>query len=136
MPILPKSPYVLPMYYPYLHNNTPMIHYENVNKARFVSQADHFRGWRVKNAPALGVVYTELGRNLRAREMLVLQVFSCALGVLRCQKAWANRMSRDGPEYFFGRFLYDHCMTPSKSMTHTYYYTIINLKSHYEQHNR
>ena len=101
-----------------------MIHYENVIKARFMSQADHRKGWRVENAPALGVVYTELGRKLRAREMLVLQVFSCALGVLRGHKAWANRMSRDGPEHFFGRFLYDQCITKVKCMTPMYYQTI------------
>ena len=123
MPILPKSPNVLPMYYPYLHNNTPMIHYENVNKARFVSQADHRKGWRVENAPAIGVAYSQLGRKIRAREMPVLQVFSCALGVLRGQKAWANRMSRDGPEHFCWRFLYDHCMTSSKCITPMFYQT-------------
>ena len=124
MHILPQSPYVLPMYYPNIYYNTPMIHYLNVNKARFVSQADHRRGWRVENAPALGVVYTQLGRNFRAREMLVLQVFSCALGVLRRHSAWANRMSRDGPEHFCWRFLYDHCITSSKCMTHMYYQPI------------
>ena len=111
-----------------------MIHYQNVNKARYVSQADHRKGWRVKNAPALGVVYTELGRKIRAREMLVLQVFSCALDVLKGHAAWANRMSRDGPEHFCGRFLYDTCMTPGKCMTHMYYYTNLNLKSQNEQH--
>lgn len=106
------------MYYPNIYYNTPMIHYLNVNKARFVSQADHRKGWRVKNAPALGVVYTELGRNFRALEMLVLQVFSCALGVLRGHKAWANRMSRDGPEHLCGRLLYDQCITKANCMTH------------------
>ena len=124
----PKIAYVLPMYYPYLHNNTPMIHYENVIKARFMSQADHRKGWRVENAPALGVVNTELCRKFRAREIPVLQVFSCALGVLRGHKAWAKRMARDGPEHFCGRFLYDHCMTPSDCMTHTYFHTNLKLK--------
>lgn len=123
------------MYYHYVNYHTPMIHYQNVNKARFVSQADHRKGWRVENAPALGVVYTELGRKIRAREMPVLQVFSCALGFLVWYKAWANRMSRDGPEHFCGRSLYDHCMTPSKSMTHMYYYINLNLKSQNEQYN-
>ena len=134
MPILPKSPYVLPMYYPPPSYNTPMINYQTFNKAPFHSQADHRKGWRVENAPALGVVYTELGRKIRAREMPVLQVFSCALGFLGRQKAWANRMSRDGPGHFCWRFLYDPCMTPGKSMTHLYYYTYQNLKSHNEQH--
>lgn len=73
MPILPKSPYVLPMYYPYVNHNTPMIHYQTFNKAPFRSQADHRKGWRVENAPALGVVYTELGIKLRASGMPVLQ---------------------------------------------------------------
>ena len=124
MPILPKTPYVLPMYYPYFNHRTQMIHYLSFNKAPFRSQADHRKGWRVENAPALGVVYTELGRKLRAREMPVLQVFSCALYILRAYKAWANRMSRDGPEHFCWRFLYDHCITSSKCMTHMYYQTI------------
>lgn len=124
MLILPQSPYVLPMYYPYVNYHTLIIHYQNVNKARFVSQADHRKGWRVKNAPALGVVYTELGRKIRAREMLVLQVFSCALGVLRRHTAWANIMSRDGPAHFFGRLLYDQCITKAKCMTHMYNQTI------------
>ena len=101
-----------------------MIHYQTFNKAPFRSQADHRKGWRVENAPALGVVYTELGSKICARKMPVLQVFSCALGVLRGHKAWANRMSRDGPEHFCGRFLYDHCITPSKCMTLMYYQTI------------
>ena len=101
-----------------------------------MSQADHRKGWRVKNAPALGVVYTELGKKFRAREMLVLQVFSCALGVLRRHKDWANRMSRDGPGHSYGRFLYDQCITKVKSMTHMYYYTNLNLKSQNEQHYR
>lgn len=111
-----------------------MIHYQNVNKAQFVSQADHRKGWRVENAPALGVVYTELCRKFRAREMLVLQVFPCALGVLRVQKAWPNRMPREGPWHFFGRLLYDQCMTPGKSMTHMYYNLHLYLKSQNEQH--
>ena len=135
LPLLPKSPYVLPMYYPSSSCNAQMIHFPTFIKAPFRSQADHRKGWRVENAPALGVVYTELGRRFRAREMLVLQVFSCALGVLRRHTAWVNRMSRDGPEHFCGRFLYDTCMTPSKSMTHMYYYTNLNLKSHNEQYN-
>lgn len=109
------------MYYPPTSYTTQMIHFPTFNKAPFRSQADHTKGWRVKNAPALGVVCTQLGRKFRAREMLVLQVFSCALGVLRGQKAWANRMSRDGPGHFCGRFLYDQCMTPGKSMTPMYY---------------
>ena len=123
MPILPKSPYVLPMYYPYFNHRAQMIHYLSFNKAPFRSQADHRMGWRVENAPALGVVYTELGRKLRAREMLVLQVFSCALGVLRAHKAWVNRMYRDGPWHFFGRLLYDQCITNVKCMTPMYYHT-------------
>ena len=101
-----------------------MIHYLSFNKAPFRSQADHRKGWCVENAPALGVVYTELSRKLRAREMLVLQVFSCALGVLRGHKDWAKRMSRDGPEHFCGRFLYDQCITKVKCITPMYYQTI------------
>ena len=124
MPILPKTPYVLPMYYPPHPHKTPMIHYQTIIRAPFMSQADHRKGWRVKNAPALGVVYTQLGRKFRAREMLVLQVFSCALGVLRRHTAWANRMSRDGPAHFFGRLLYDQCITKAKCMTLMYYQTI------------
>lgn len=134
MPILPKTRNVLPMYYHHINYNTPMIHCQNVNKARFVSQADHFKGWHVTNAPALGVAYTQLGRKFRAREMPVLQVFSCALGVLRGHTAWANRMPRDGPEHFCGRLLYDQCITKGKCMTHMYYYTNLKLKSHNEQH--
>ena len=100
-----------------------MIHCQTVIKAQFVSQADHRKGWRVDYAPALGVAYTQLCRKLRAREMLVLQVFSCALGVLIGQKAWANGMSRDGPAHFFGRLLYDQCITKVKCMTPMYYHT-------------
>lgn len=136
MPVLPKNRNVLPMYYPPSSYHTQTIHFPTFNKAPFRSQADHRKGWRVKNAPALGVVYTELGSKICAREMLVLQVFSCALGVLRRHLAWANRMSRDGPEHLCWRFLYDTCMTPRKSMTHMYYYTNLKLKSHNEQHYR
>lgn len=101
-----------------------MIHYQTFNKAQFMSQADHRKGWRVENAPAFGVVYTELGSKICAREMLVLQAFSCALGVLRGHKALADRMSRDGPWHFFGRLLYDQCITKAKCMTLMYYQTI------------
>lgn len=101
-----------------------MIHYQNLNKASFHSQADHRKGWRVDYAPALGVAYTQLCRKLRARKMLVLQVFPCALGVLRGHKDWAKRMSRDGPAHFFGRLLYDQCITKAKCMTLMYYQTI------------
>ena len=135
MPILPKNRNVLPMYYPSHSYKTPMIHYQTITRAPFMSQADHRKGWRVKNAPALGVAYSLLGRKFRARKMPVLQVFSCALGVLIGHKTWVNRMSRDGPGHFCGRSLYDTCMTPSKCMTHMYYYTNLNLKSQNEQYN-